>query len=387
MKIGRNSPCPCGSGKKYKNCHLDPNTETRVAVPSVPAAPKYPSIDIETTPDPLNRGYLKQDVYTITYGYTSPLPGIGPDPRPEGYPGVYTVEFTLQPPSRVVLHDENYSADPDLPGGSLLAIAKPSPRDERDVARISVDVTSVQKSAVEPIAVLRYEFLPNAEGFLSTIKVRLRAEGAADAEEMALKNLLPLLSEWSFVHDVPLDIARIRTEEEATRTCRCLYTRQAYQKVALETARYHGFGQLAEQYHPLVFYREALSAVSPLYQFLCYYKVLELVKSIRRRKADAAKKAGSKAPVFTERLVENAWLKKNVNTDLLTQVVGKTFPDIQLNVLRPVRVRVAHAFLEDEDPTTRAAEELLNTTEVYKMLPLVKYMARSMVSHDMNIPV
>ena len=22
MKIGRNAPCPCGSGKKYKKCHL-----------------------------------------------------------------------------------------------------------------------------------------------------------------------------------------------------------------------------------------------------------------------------------------------------------------------------------------------------------------------------
>jgi preprotein translocase subunit SecA len=20
-KVGRNEPCPCGSGKKYKNCH------------------------------------------------------------------------------------------------------------------------------------------------------------------------------------------------------------------------------------------------------------------------------------------------------------------------------------------------------------------------------
>ena len=24
-KIGRNDPCPCGSGKKYKNCCLDKN--------------------------------------------------------------------------------------------------------------------------------------------------------------------------------------------------------------------------------------------------------------------------------------------------------------------------------------------------------------------------
>jgi SEC-C motif len=22
-KVGRNDPCPCGSGKKYKDCHLD----------------------------------------------------------------------------------------------------------------------------------------------------------------------------------------------------------------------------------------------------------------------------------------------------------------------------------------------------------------------------
>lgn len=25
-KIGRNEPCPCGSGKKYKDCHLSEGT-------------------------------------------------------------------------------------------------------------------------------------------------------------------------------------------------------------------------------------------------------------------------------------------------------------------------------------------------------------------------
>ena len=24
-KVGRNDPCPCGSGKKYKNCHQNEN--------------------------------------------------------------------------------------------------------------------------------------------------------------------------------------------------------------------------------------------------------------------------------------------------------------------------------------------------------------------------
>jgi preprotein translocase subunit SecA len=26
-KVGRNAPCPCGSGKKYKHCHGKPGAE------------------------------------------------------------------------------------------------------------------------------------------------------------------------------------------------------------------------------------------------------------------------------------------------------------------------------------------------------------------------
>lgn len=28
MKVGRNDPCPCGSGKKFKKCHLGRPVET-----------------------------------------------------------------------------------------------------------------------------------------------------------------------------------------------------------------------------------------------------------------------------------------------------------------------------------------------------------------------
>jgi preprotein translocase subunit SecA len=27
-KVGRNAPCPCGSGRKYKLCHGDPRNRT-----------------------------------------------------------------------------------------------------------------------------------------------------------------------------------------------------------------------------------------------------------------------------------------------------------------------------------------------------------------------
>ena len=31
MKIGRNDPCPCGSGKKYKKCHIGEDISTIMA--------------------------------------------------------------------------------------------------------------------------------------------------------------------------------------------------------------------------------------------------------------------------------------------------------------------------------------------------------------------
>ncbi len=31
QKVGRNDPCPCGSGKKYKNCHMLQEQETQSA--------------------------------------------------------------------------------------------------------------------------------------------------------------------------------------------------------------------------------------------------------------------------------------------------------------------------------------------------------------------
>jgi tetratricopeptide (TPR) repeat protein len=37
-KVGRNQPCPCGSGKKYKQCCLDADETARIAaIPSRPA--------------------------------------------------------------------------------------------------------------------------------------------------------------------------------------------------------------------------------------------------------------------------------------------------------------------------------------------------------------
>ncbi|MGD0499368.1 MAG: SEC-C metal-binding domain-containing protein [Bryobacteraceae bacterium] len=43
MKLGRNAPCRCGSGRKYKNCHL--------------AADEAAEIESDTPPTPHPREY------------------------------------------------------------------------------------------------------------------------------------------------------------------------------------------------------------------------------------------------------------------------------------------------------------------------------------------
>jgi len=69
-KVGRNDPCPCGSGKKYKKCCLDKDEaaarEQRAAAQAPPAdaeppgqspATAAPGPDYNPTPDQLNKLY------------------------------------------------------------------------------------------------------------------------------------------------------------------------------------------------------------------------------------------------------------------------------------------------------------------------------------------
>lgn len=38
MKLGKNDPCHCGSGQKYKKCHLDADDAARIATMNAAAA-------------------------------------------------------------------------------------------------------------------------------------------------------------------------------------------------------------------------------------------------------------------------------------------------------------------------------------------------------------
>ncbi len=384
----RNDQCPCGSGSKYKKCCLNKHSQPLKPAADNGTAPnggdRYPLIDRSTTPDFDVHGYLHRETITTTFTYKDLPEGVTEQPRPEGSQGVYDVEFTLQPPSRIIMDSHNFECGAGLKGGSLIAIAKPVPRTGTDIDRMNIDVLANPIDPNQPPSHLKFLLLPNDEGHLSTVFVSINANSMAEAAREAWIGFAPVLSKIAFIHDVPLEVYRIRTEERATKSASCTFTHHMYRQVGFDHNTFGPFGSVSMQYHPMVYYREALGASSPFYQYLCYYKVIEMVIKMRRERVVAAKREGKDPDVTTERLIENEWLTKNVEKRLLSSAIGKKVTELKDKLFRPVRNRIAHELLEDEEPTDTKAEDLLNEEEVFKVLPLIKHVARLMIVTDMT---
>jgi len=72
-RVGRNDPCPCGSGRKYKKCHLDARPTSVASVPSSPAQVR--ELDFRMMRTLLTFGDARQRELAI-----------GPDVRLTGHP-------------------------------------------------------------------------------------------------------------------------------------------------------------------------------------------------------------------------------------------------------------------------------------------------------------
>lgn len=62
-KPGRNDPCPCGSGKKYKNCHLGKPDDTWGNDAPTPIAPAYSGVSTLPVHPPLIAGELDDELW------------------------------------------------------------------------------------------------------------------------------------------------------------------------------------------------------------------------------------------------------------------------------------------------------------------------------------
>jgi hypothetical protein len=126
----------------------------------------------------------------------------------------------------------------------------------------------------------------------------------------------------------------------------------------------------------LDFYREALNSTSPKYQFLCYFKVVELVLSLRAERDSLARKQGKKVKRVRDLLLEEKWFLEHLSDDLKPTVLGKKFTTIKERVLRPIRNKIAHALVRDDDGTR------LRDDEIFPYLPVAKLMSDKLLAAE-----
>ena len=330
----------------------------------------------------LNHGHLRREVFIM-----KPTSSSATNSNPSallGKPGLYIVEFTLQHIAQSIPTEFRYDTQPDLRGSSLLKIGEQS-KDEQGHLEVDSKHKEHESSTVENI---KYLFSLNEDGFLSSIKTTLRASNFQTAESQSWDGLAPIISAWAFAHDIPLQIGRIRVEEASTGTHKSIHFNQPYKTVDFDISYWEGF-TITRLYHPLVYYREALSATSPFYQFLCYYKVFELINGLKEKEEMTKHNIGNSKDLIllNGQIEEDDQLRKDLEgSPLYEQVVGKSTAHAIHTILKIPRNRVAHAFLDkDPNPHSRNAEDILNFEEVYLLLPLMKYIARQMVIRELKI--
>lgn len=125
----------------------------------------------------------------------------------------------------------------------------------------------------------------------------------------------------------------------------------------------------------LDFYREALNATNPKYQFLCYFKVVELILNLRTERDSLARKQGKKVKRVRVLLLEEKWFLEHLSQDV-KKLLGKKFTTIKDNILRPIRNKIAHALVEEDDGTE------LRDDEIFPYLPVVKLMSERLLAAE-----
>lgn len=382
-KTGRNDPCPCGSGKKYKRCHgaiaptpvlrgdamLDPKaTSTKITFMGLPAQPEHLHI--------VNR--FKGD-----------------DPRNaaplQGTEGDYKVTFILRRPG-FSLHPENsYSFATGLRGDSHLAITKPAftPPGNPDADQILI-------SGITEDGTFQFTGFPNERGFLGKLEsAPFRARDRADAEKKAYRALASSLSNWSIHLDIPMEVYQIDTAEMTTGNTQMSLTTPYWEApfsvmpTAEMKAEFRGYASL---------YREALSSSSAVYRFLCFYKIVEGILSRRTRLAQEAKDAARPITRHREYLprtpdeivtwlnasfpVRRAWDVMAVESAVPPEIRGRKFGHVINTILQPLRVDIAHALSSKSGELTMSVDELLHIEKINKWMLPAKCLARRMLKNE-----
>lgn len=383
-KVGRNDPCPCGSGKRFKGCHGA--GRPAVQLPDLRITnPKQTTAEL-----PLRGMPGIQEFLTVVPEYKSPA-----DPHnregPQGHPGDYDLEFTFCRPGVPLQGERSVSFGPGLKGDSHLAITFPANESvAHDVDRLQLDVIS--ENLRTP---LRFTAFPNERGFLAKIFTRCRANSFRDAHREGFRALAPLLSNWSMQLDIPL-LYQVDLLEVASGARTMTFMPPFPDTPLIASAKaglpeFRGYASV---------YREALNSNSPVYQYLCFFKIIESVLARRARLGDEARERGETLTrpreifpadadslsvwlnsLFTVRPPE--WDSLVLAAFLQPAIAGKRFRPVIENHLRPTRKNIAHALFETGE-LGLSVDEYVHIENVITWLPVAKCMVRRMLKTEFS---
>jgi hypothetical protein len=287
---------------------------------------------------------------------------------PEGTPGIYRATFVLAIPGKGVFRSDLDFARLMATGESLLVLGqgrhyKVAATDGQNLAEILL--------------------VSNQEGVLAQAQTRVPASTLVEAARAASRNVLPWLSWWSYRYDAAIDVAGYELPEESTGVRRwvfgCLGKSQPLIPGQAET------GILSKpEYRPLfAAYREGLNATNVFYQYLCYYKVVELANKLRGRRHAANRAAGRPCRELPEQLPTD--LADLPGSDQLKEslrpYLGRKYAWVLDGLRDTVRNAIAHL-----DPTKEVlvADEFEDVAICEQAVPVIKYLARELLRRELT---
>ena len=287
----------------------------------------------------------------------------------DGEVGWYWVELTFQASPTLFSEAPAASLRGDFIGDSLIILTDPLPD---DTDRKHVFTIKARSCGLE------YFVYCNGKGRLSHINAHYHTSGFSYAVDYVLAGIRPFLSSWSLRFNVPISIFRIRAREDKSRVVRSILYHQLYSAVRVPQGELDKVYQLPEDSRIISFYHDALNAADPKYQYLCYYKIIELSYALRAKRASEARANGCQFTMPREVLPDSEFLNRHLARDLRASLIGQKFTSIRDDVLRPLRNRIAHGLVEEND------SELIPNEEIYPYLPVVKYIAEQLISSEIG---
>jgi hypothetical protein len=309
-----------------------------------------------------------------------------------GAPGEYRVVFTFARPGYTPVAEREFSADPDLPGDSHLAILPPATQPLKD----NPGATQIRVRSKSDTDAMMFDGYPNPAGFLGRMVTTINATDFKDAEVRTYQALNPTLSNISAHLDVPFWIWRAHVTEVATGAVE-ITVNNPFPNVPFAL---RATGNLSKEFRAFVsLYREGLSSNSAAYAYLCFFKIAEGIRERRQRLDKEAVARGEKPGRAVERIPStpeqfsqwldaifpvrpSVWDEGTLESVFPKQCHGRKINELLDKELVDLRNDIGHALSHESGEPALIVDDALHSYRIHTWLALMRCIARRMMKNE-----